>query len=280
MKPPVFEYRRIDTVSQALERLHEEGDNARILAGGQSLVILLNMRLAQPGFLLDISDCSELNYVELADGTVRVGAGTTQTQLQYWSQLAARLPLLAEAIPFISHYQVRNRGTVAGSIAHADPSAELPLCLATLGGQVVLRSRKATRVLLASDFQQGMLTTAKQSNELVTEVRFPVAQAGHGYAFDEFAMRRGDFAIVACAVDAGPDTIRLGIGGVADKPVVVELPHQSPDTRDQALNDLAWQLDAQDDQHATASYRRHLVRRLSRKTIETALARSTNKAKD
>jgi len=280
MKPPVFEYRRIDTVSQALEQLHEEGDNARILAGGQSLVILLNMRLAQPGTLLDISGCTDLNYLKMDGGMVCIGAGTTQAQLQYWPQLAHKLPLLAEAIPFISHYQIRNRGTVAGSIVHADPSAELPLCLATLQGHVELRSRKATRVLAAADFQQGMLTTAKQGNELVTEVRFPVAQAGHGYAFDEFAMRRGDFAIVACAVDAGPDTIRLGIGGVADKPVVVEWPHQSPDVLDQALNDLAWQLEAQDDQHATASYRRHLVRRLGRKTIATALARSTNNTKD
>lgn len=280
MKPPVFEYRRIDTVAQALDQLHEQGDDARILAGGQSLVILLNMRLAQPAYLLDISNCAELDYLQQADGMVRIGAGTTQAQLQYWPELAATLPLLAEAIPFISHYQIRNRGTVAGSIAHADPSAELPLCLATLGGEVVLRSRKATRVLPAAEFQRGMLTTAKQSNELVTEVRFPVAKAGHGYAFDEFAMRRGDFAIVACAVDAGPDTIRLGIGGVSDKPVVVEWPQPNAEILDQALNDLAWQLDAQDDQHATASYRRHLVRRLGRKTIETALSRSTNTVKD
>ncbi len=276
MKPPAFEYRRVEIVSQALQWLHEEGDSARILAGGQSLVILLNMRLAQPAYLLDISRCTELNYIQQENGMVRIGASTTQAQLQYWPGLAMALPMLAEAIPFISHYQIRNRGTAAGSVAHADPSAELPLCLATLGGQVVLRSRKSTRELGAAEFQQGMLTTAKKSNELITEVRFPVAKAGHGYAFDEFALRRGDFAIVACAVDAGPDAIRLGIGGVADKPVVVEWPRLRGDELAQRLNDLAWQLNAQDDQHATAAYRRHLVRRLGQKTIEAALSRGAN----
>lgn len=276
MKPPVFEYRRVDTISQALQWLHEEGDGARILAGGQSLVILLNMRLAQPAYLLDISRCTELNYLLQENGMVRVGASTTQAQLQYWPRLAEVLPMLAEAIPFISHYPIRNRGTVAGSIAHADPSAELALCLATLGGEVELRSRKSIRQLAAADFQQGMLTTAKKNNELITEVRFPVAKPAHGYAFDEFALRRGDFAIVACAVVASPDTIRLGIGGVADKPMVVEWPRSSGDGFAQRLNDLAWQLNAQDDQHATAAYRRHLVRRLGLRTIETALARSIN----
>ena len=276
MKPPVFDYRRVETLSQGLQWLHEEGDSARILAGGQSLVILLNMRLAQPAYLLDISRCTELNYIRQADGMVCVGASTTQAQLQYWPELNVGLPMLAEALPFISHYQIRNRGTVVGSIAHADPSAELALCLATLGGQVVLRSRKGMRVLEAMEFQQGMLTTAKKSNELIAEVRFPMAKPDHGYAFDEFSLRRGDFAIVACAVDVGPDTVRIGIGGVADKPVVVEWPRLCRDELVHRLNDLAWQLNAQDDQHATAAYRRHLVRSLGRKTIETAVSRSAN----
>lgn len=275
MKPPVFEYKRVELVDQALQWLHEEGSDARIMAGGQSLIILLNMRLAQPACLLDISRCAPLNYVQREGAMVHIGASATQARVQYWPDLAKRLPMLAEAIPFISHYQIRNRGTVVGSIAHADPSAELALCLAVLNGQVALRSRKATRVLTAAQFQQGMLTTAKRADELVTEVRFPVAQAGHGYAFDEFALRRGDFAIVACAVDAGPDTIRLGVGGVADKPVVVEWPRLNEQDLTQCLNDLAWQLDAQDDQHATAAYRRHLVRHLGRTTIETAISRIT-----
>lgn len=274
MKPQAFEYRRVNNVSDALQWLHEDGENTRILAGGQSLVILLNMRLAQPAWLLDISRCEELNFLRQEKGMLCIGASTTQAQLQYWPDLARTVPLLAEAIPFISHYQIRNRGTVAGSIAHADPSAELPLCLATLGGSVVLRSSKKTRELSAAEFQQGMLTTAKKTNEMVTEVRYPVAEPGHGYAFDEFALRRGDFAIVACAVKAGPEKIRLGIGGVADKPVVVEWERKDAAAFGQRLNDLAWQLNAQDDQHASAAYRRHLVRELGKNTIETALSRS------
>ncbi|HBP28111.1 MAG: FAD binding domain-containing protein [Advenella sp.] len=273
MKPLAFEYKRVDKVSEAVQWLHEAGENARILAGGQSLVILLNMRLAQPAYLLDISRCEELKFVRQEKGMLCIGASTTQAQLQYWPDLARAVPMLAEAIPFISHYQIRNRGTIAGSIAHADPSAELPLCLATLGGQVVLRSRQGARKLDAAQFQQGMLTTARKADELVTEVRFPVAKAGHGYAFDEFALRRGDFAIVACAVDAGPERIRLGIGGVADKPVVVQWARNDQASFTETLNDLAWQLDAQDDQHASAAYRRHLVRELGQHTIETALSR-------
>ncbi len=273
MKPHAFEYRRIERVEDALKWLHEDGENARVLAGGQSLVILLNMRLAQPGWLLDISSCKELNYIKQEKNMVCIGASTTQAQLQYWPALAATIPLLAEAIPFISHYQIRNRGTVVGSIAHADPSAELPLCLATLGGRVVLRSRKKSRELPAVEFQQGMLTTAKQTNEMVTEVRFPVAGQGHGYAFDEFALRRGDFAIVACAVEAGPERIRLGIGGVADKPTVVEWERKDVGSFGKLLNDLSWQLNAQDDQHASAAYRRHLVRELGQSTIEKAISR-------
>ncbi|ETF02973.1 carbon monoxide dehydrogenase [Advenella kashmirensis W13003] len=277
MKPHAFEYRRVEKVSEALQWLREDGENARILAGGQSLVILLNMRLAQPARLLDISRCAELNYLRQEKGMLCIGASTTQAQLQYWPDLPRTVPLLAEAIPFISHYQIRNRGTVVGSIAHADPSAELPLCLATLCGRVVLRSHKKSRVLDAAQFQQGMLTTAKETDELLTEVRFPVAGEGHGYAFDEFALRRGDFAIVACAVDVGPEKVRLGIGGVADKPMVVEWERRDSASFGQKLNDLAWQLDAQDDQHASAAYRRHLVRELGQSTIDTALSRCAKK---
>ena len=279
MKPPVFEYERIQSIDQALSLLHRERANARILAGGQSLMILLNMRLAQPSYLLDISQCKELNYLKIEDNQVRVGAGVTQTQLQYWPELTTHLPLIAEALPFISHYQIRSRGTVVGSIAHADPSAELALCLATLKGSVVLQSKKGKRELNAAEFQQGILTTAKREDELIVETRLPLAQDGHGYAFDEFAVRRGDFAIVACAVDAGPDHLRLGIGGVADKPVVVECPRAQESEIDIFLNDLAWQLNAQDDQHATASYRRHLVRHLGKNTIKKAILRSQSGSK-
>ncbi len=173
MKPAAFEYRRVSSVAEACQCLASEGENARILAGGQSLVTVLNMRLAQPKILLDISGCAELSYIRAEKSYLAVGASTTQSQLQQWNGLAATHPLLHETLPFISHFQIRNRGTVAGSIAHADPSAELPLCLATLGGEVILQSHKAKRALPASEFLLGMLTTAKRNDELVTEVRFP-----------------------------------------------------------------------------------------------------------
>jgi len=281
MKPPIFSYQRIDRIATALETLRQEGADARILAGGQSLMILLNMRLANPKFLLDISRCQELDYIQHEGDEVKIGASTTQLALQYWPHLAERLPLVAEALPYISHYQIRSRGTVAGSIAHADPSAELALCLATLDGSVLLQSHKKKRLLKASEFLQGMFTTARRDDELLVQVHFPVAKPNHGYAFSEMAYRRGDFAIVACAVQAGPEQIRLGVAGVADKPIVVEWPRLNEEDLIAQLNDLAWSLGAQNDQHASAGYRRHLVRQLGLQTIYKALSRmKTSGAED
>lgn len=278
MKPAAFEYRRITSAAEACKYLASEGENARILAGGQSLMTILNMRLAQPKILLDISACDELAFIRAEKTHLAVGASVTQSQLQLWSRLSATQPLLHEALPFISHFQIRNRGTVAGSVAHADPSAELPLCLATLGGEVVLQSEKAKRVLPAAEFLLGMLTTAKRDDELITELRFPHKKGGYAYAFDEFSMRRGDFAIVACAVELNAHVIRLGIGGVADRPLVSQWKTDSEDVIKTQINDLAWSLEAQDDQHATAAYRRHLVRHLAWKTIQTAQQRLSQEA--
>ncbi len=274
MKPARFHYAAAGSASEAIGLLAEHQEDGRILAGGQSLVVLLNMRLAQTKYLIDISACPDLQYIRVEKGYVCIGASTTQSALQQWSEIEQKLPLLAEAIPFISHFQVRNRGTVVGSIAHADPSAEIPLCLAVLKGSVVLESKaKGRHEVPAASFQQGMLVTARNPDELVREAKIPVAEPGHGYAFDEFGMRRGDFAIVAVAVDAGPNSIRIGIGGVADKPVVVEWPLLEGSALDSALNDLAWQLKAQGDAHATAAYRRQLVRVLGQKTIARARQR-------
>lgn len=273
MKPAAFEYYRVESIRDACRWLSEDSENSRILAGGQSLITVLNMRLAQPKRLLDISACEELNYLNDNGTHLTVGASVTQSTLQSWTLLAEKQPLLHEAIPFISHFQIRNRGTVAGSIAHADPSAELPLCLATLGGEVVLQSQKGKRVLSADAFLLGMLTTAKRPDELVTEVRFPHKKPNHAYAFDEFSMRRGDFAIVACAVEMSSTHLRLGVGGVADRPTVVEWSVDSDQLLKEQLNDLAWTLEAQDDQHASAAYRRHLVRHLGWNVIQTARQR-------
>ncbi|KAA0016862.1 carbon monoxide dehydrogenase [Salinicola corii] len=266
MKPAAFDYYRPTTRREAIEQLVERGEDARIIAGGQSLMAVLNMRLSQPRVLIDISGVDELRYIERRDGYLAVGAATTQAELAEYAALADEVPLLAQMLPWIGHFQTRNRGTVCGSIAHADPSAELPLCLATLGGEVVLETKRGKpRRVTGDDFFQGILTTARRPHELITEVRFPLSKAGHRYRFQEVAMRHGDFAIVALAVDIGETEYHLGVGGVADRPVVRRIPRDVD--LDDALNTLAWSLEAQDDIHASATYRRHLVREMGRRLM-------------
>jgi 2-furoyl-CoA dehydrogenase FAD binding subunit len=174
--------------------------------------------------------------------------------------------------PHISHFQVRNRGTVCGSVAHADPSAELPLALLALGGQVVLRNSRGRRVLNAEDFFQGMLMTARAPDELVEEVRYPLAATSHRYAFNEFSGRHGDFAITAVAAVIGPGSIRFAVGGISDRPRVKVWPLLKGSDLDVAINDFAWELEARDDHHASAKFRRQLVRRLGREVIEKAMS--------
>ncbi|MNQ36082.1 FAD binding domain-containing protein [Pseudomonas borbori] len=266
MKPAAFDYIRAESRRQVLELLAEYGQEARIIAGGQSLMAVLNMRLAQPKLLIDINQVAELAYIELRKDCLAVGAAVRQAQLLARPTLADEVPLLALAMPWIGHFQTRNRGTVCGSVAHADPSAELPLSLVTLGGEIVLESIKGKRVIKAAEFFQGILTTDKRADELVVEVRFPLKREGIIYRFQEIAMRHGDFAIVSLAACIGIDEVRLGVGGVADRPVMRSLPRGAalPD----ALNETAWSLDAQDDVHASAAYRRQLVRELGHRLIE------------
>lgn len=270
MKPAEFDYLRADTVDEALAALAEHGDEARVLAGGQSLMPILNMRLARPGIVIDVARIADGRYVQERDGMVEVGAATTQAELETWPALAARLPLVAQALPHIGHMQTRSRGTVCGSLSHADPSSELPLCLAVLEGEVVLRSRAKRRVMAASDFQTGMLTTAKRADEMVVAARFPTAKPGAGYAFREVARRHGDFAIVALAAVAEGERIRFGVGGVAERPHVREWQALAPADVTEALNAFAWELGGYDDIHASARYRRELVRRIGARVIEEA----------
>lgn len=268
MKPAAFDYVRAESAEHAVGQLKALGADARILAGGQSLMAVLNMRLAQPSVLIDISRTADLDYVRIEDGWMEIGAAVTQGRVEWRDGLAREVPLLAQAFPFISHFQIRNRGTVCGSVAHADPSAEIPLVLSALGGEVVLRNARKRRVLPAGEFFQGMLMTARAPDELVQAVRFPLARAGQRTAFTEFSLRHGDFAIVAAAAVRDADGLRLAIGGVADRPHVARwesgLHGQALQT---ALNDFAWQLDAQDDAHASAAQRRHLVRHLGAQVI-------------
>jgi len=261
MKPRPFDYARPSSVEEALALLAEHGEEARVLAGGQTLIAMLNLRVVEPAVLIDITRIAELDGIREVDGKVEVGAAVTQGRLLAWPALAHKLPLVAAALPFVGHFQTRNKGTVCGSIAHADPASEIPLALAVLEGEVVLRSRRGTRVLAAKDFQQGMLTTAREADELITAVRFPVAQGG--VAFREIARRHGDFAIVAVAALAdGADGIRLGVAGMAERPAVRRVPSEGAGLQD-AIERLAWELEGYEDIHASARMRRDLPRRLA-----------------
>ena len=270
MKPAAFDYVRAGSVEEAAEVLAKFGSRARIMAGGQSLMPLLNIRLVEPEMVVDISSVDGLKSIRIDGDSVEIGAAVTQAELLEWPKLTQELPLIALALPWVGHFQTRNRGTVCGSIAHSDPSSELPLCLATLGGEVELRSAGGTRRLKASAFQTGMLSTAKTPEELVVCVRFPRRKSGEGYAFREISRRHGDFAIVALAARANANGVLLGVGGVADRPAVRDLGGANGTELSEALNAFAWELGGNDDIHATARYRRELVRRLGPKVIEEA----------
>ncbi len=270
MKPAPFDYLRVETVDEAVEALRQEGGDARIIAGGQSLMPMLAMRLARPKLLVDIMHVDALRRIDDDGKTLRIGAAVRQEKLERHAELARRQPLLAGALAWVGHAQTRARGTICGSIAHADPSAELPLSLMTLGGSVHLRAGRKHRTLTAGEFFTGMMATAKADDEMIEAVSFPTALPGTGYAFTEVGRRHGDFAIVACAARVDGEKATLGIGGVADVPAVRALPlPDAPDFAD-ALNQYAWDLDARDDLHATARYRRDLIRQLGRRTIEEA----------
>jgi 2-furoyl-CoA dehydrogenase FAD binding subunit len=267
MKPRPFDYSRPDTVDEAVALLAEYGDDARVLAGGQSLMAMLNLRLAEPAILVDIARIGALSNIRDLGDTIEVGAAVTQNTLLAWPELAKKLPLLAAALPHVGHFQTRNKGTVCGSIAHADPSSELPLSLATLEGEVVLRSKAGERTVAAKDFQVDMLTTAREPDELIVAVRFPI-HTGRGAAFREVARRHGDFAIVAvAAVTDGKGGVSLGVGGMAGTPVVRPVPASAAKDAGAAL---AAELEGYEDLHASAELRRDLLRNLAPIVIEEA----------
>jgi 2-furoyl-CoA dehydrogenase FAD binding subunit len=277
MKPRPFDYLRPDTVEEAVALLADYGDGARVLAGGQSLVPMLNLRIVEAEALIDISRIAALDVIreledkELGDA-IEIGAAVTQNKLLAWPQLAERLPLVAAALPHVGHFQTRNKGTVCGSIAHADPSSELPLTLAVLDGEIVLKSQRGERVLAAKDFQKDMLTTARAADELITAVRIPVANGSgieRGVAFREVARRHGDFAVIAVAAIAENKTaVRLGVGGMTGKPAVRHIA-----ANDSAAAIAAWadELEGYEDLHASAAMRRDLFRNLAPLVISEAI---------
>ena len=228
MKPAAFEYRRAESLDDALELLEQGGPDAKPLAGGQSLAPLMNMRLLRPSLLVDLNGIQGLDRIEVTNGSVRIGALARQSALGS-ALVRDSNPLLAECAPLIGHFVTRNRGTVGGSIAHADGGAELPVALVALGGSVVARSRSGERELPAEEFFVTSFTTALAPGELVTHTIWPAASNGWGYAFEELAQRHGDFALgmTACALRVESGRVaeaRVCLGAVTDRPTLVEIP--------------------------------------------------------
>jgi 2-furoyl-CoA dehydrogenase FAD binding subunit len=272
MKPRPFNYIRPGSVTEAIDILAHYGGSARILAGGQSLIAMLNLRLVDAEVIVDISQLNELSEIHANGNVLEVGAAVTQNQLLNWPELESRVPLLEKMVPWVGHFQTRNRGTICGSLSHADPSSEIPLALALLGGSVVLRSKRGTRTLTADQFQTGVLSTARAPDELVVAAHFPANMKG-GTAFRETARRHGDFAIVGVgAVKTGVNEIRLGIGGVSSRPFVLSLSVESTKDVAEEIERLVWQFDGYEDIHATPRMRRDLVRHMAPLVCEEVLS--------
>lgn len=274
MKPARFSFVRPQSQQEILDALAEYGSDASVIAGGQTLVPMLNMRLAKPKVLIDAARLLDLARIEERNGALHIGCAVRQAQLEKLPNLLMKQPLLAHAIPFIGHIQTRARGTVCGSIAHADPSAELPLCLIALQGKVHLRTRRKARTIPAADFFLGMMSTAREPDELIEAVSYPIAAPETGFVFQEIGRRHGDFAIVSMAAIASRERLSLTVGGVDDIAQRFDLSAVQDNELDDALNDIAWSLNARDDLHASAAYRREITRRLGRQVILQAKARA------
>jgi aerobic carbon-monoxide dehydrogenase medium subunit len=287
MKPPPFVYHRPTSVEEATRLLAELGDEAKVVAGGQSLVPLLNFRLAAPGHLVDVNGVTGLDRLDRADGAIEVGATVRDARLLREPQLAAAHPLLVEATGWIAHPVIRNRGTVCGSLAHADPAAELPAVLALLDGSVEAvawrRGALTSRRVPAAALFAGPLQTTLEADELVVAATFPTLEAGTGWAVDELARRHGDYALAGVVLtvtvdgDGKPTSGRAAYLSCAPTPVVVDVGPVLADGRagPDALYDLvASSLDPTDDIHATAEYRRHLAATLTVRALDRTLERA------
>ena len=288
MKPAPFEFSRATSTVEACELLRRHGDGAKLLAGGQSLVPMMAMRLVRPAWLIDINEIPALKFVKIEKDAVRVGACTRQCTVERDQALAARVPLLAQALAWVGHVQTRNRGTIGGSLVHADPCAELPLVAQVLGARLLLRSGSGTRTLEAERFFSGPMATSARSDECLEEIHWPVWSWKHtGSAFTEIAIRHGDFAIVAAAGQVALDSAgrctraAFGLGGVGGMPLAFpRIAERLTGTKleDQAIEeaaaDAAKETEPGSDLHATKEYRRHLGRVLAARALREARDRA------
>lgn len=281
MKPSKFTYHAPASVDEALGLLRQYNGEARLLAGGQSLIPMMNFRLAAPAALIDLNKIAALSYIREEQDTIRIGAMVRHRQVECSPLVRAKLPLLAEALGLVGHVPIRTRGTIGGSLANSDPSAEIPMVLRALDGQVVARGPAGERVIEAGDFFVGLLTTMLAPDEILTEVRWPAMPAGAGYAVEEYSRRKGDFAIAAVSAvvantGKGPH-IRLATAGVGPTPVrlstvenLLESKGVSSATIEEASRIAGQLVEPVSDQQASAAYRRHLVEVLTGRALHRA----------
>lgn len=284
MKPVAFSYMRPGTIAEATAALGQHGSDGRIIAGGQSLGAMLNMRLVTPKMLIDINRIADGDHIDTARNHVRIGATVRQNDAMADARLDP-VALLKAALPHVGHFQTRNRGTICGSLAHADPSAELPLALLVCGGAVELQSRRISRIVNAGEFFVSTLTTARHEDEMVVASRWPVAAPRSGCAFDEFAIRGGDYAIVAAAAQVELDasgklvSIRVGLAGVGERPTLVDTARlegepPSAEIADEIMNRSRQGIDPTGDLQASAQYRRNLAGLYAKKVFNDAVTKA------
>lgn len=284
MKAPPFAYARARNLPEVFELLEHYKDGAKILAGGQSLMPALNMRLSSPELLIDISRLSEFSGIQVKDNHVHIGALTTHTQIGDSAEIRKHLPLLADAVEHIAHPAIRNSGTFGGSLAMADPAAEWPACCVALDAQIVLAGKSGSRRIAAREFFQGLYATAMKANEVLTEVVIPIPGADYRHVFLELARRRGDYAIVGVAalakvVNGSISDLRLTFLGASEKPVLAVKTSQafvfkgfSETVLKEAQQLLADELDPSADLYSSAATKLHLARVLTARAMKQLVA--------
>jgi CO/xanthine dehydrogenase FAD-binding subunit len=288
MKPALFEYFAPETIDEAIELVSQHGEEGKILAGGQSLMPLMNLRLARPQVVIDINRVTALDYVSTgADGELIIGALTRQRSLERSAVVKNHNPLLAATMPLIGHFQIRNRGTIGGSLVHADPAAELPAVTLALGAELVVKSAGGERKIPAEEFFLGYMTTGIEPTELLAEIRFPGWRSGCGWAIEEIARRGGDFAIAGVVIllqldGAGLcEKARVALFGVGDGPVRIQRGEEillgnrpEPNILAAVAQAVGEELDPISDVHASREYRKEVGAFLTRRGLQSALARA------
>jgi aerobic carbon-monoxide dehydrogenase medium subunit len=285
MKASAFAYARATSIANALELLAAHGDKAKVLSGGQSLMPAMNLRLISPELIVDISGIGELRGIVRRGEGLSIGALTRHADLLKSPEIAAHWPLLTKAVAHVAHPAIRNRGTIGGSLAHADPASELPACMLALEATIIVRGQAGERRVRAKDFFRGIYETALSADELLVAVELPVARANAAHFFHEFARRHGDYAIAGLAAQANVKDgvftdLRMAFFAVGDRPVLSDAVNKlvnadiTPALMAGASAALDQELDPHDDQQASSSMRRHLARLLLARCVSTLLGRS------